>query len=247
MRCRISHYFISLVMVCLAVVLGGCNSPQLPGSATDVSQVPGALSPAPKAQLARLQGQAIVVLQVQGQPITIQVDGEAAPVTAGNFVDLVNRGVYNGTAFHRVVRQPQPFVVQGGDPLSKDPSVPGSRLGTGNFVDPATNQPRYIPLEIKPEGASEPVYSQTLKTAGVTRGPELKHRRGAVAMARSPLPDSASSQFYIALDQLTFLDGDYAVFGYVTQGMEVVDQIQQGDRIESAQVTQGLENLKAAS
>jgi peptidyl-prolyl cis-trans isomerase B (cyclophilin B) len=63
-------------------------------------------------------------------------------------------------------------------------------------------------------------------------------------MARSSLPDSASSQFYIALADLPFLDGDYAVFGYVTKGMEVVDKIQQGDRIESAKVTKGAENLK---
>jgi peptidyl-prolyl cis-trans isomerase B (cyclophilin B) len=65
-------------------------------------------------------------------------------------------------------------------------------------------------------------------------------------MARSALPDSASSQFYIALDDLTFLDGSYAVFGSVTSGMEVVDQIQQGDRITSAKVTAGLENLQPA-
>jgi peptidyl-prolyl cis-trans isomerase B (cyclophilin B) len=63
-------------------------------------------------------------------------------------------------------------------------------------------------------------------------------------MARSTPPDSASSQFYIALTELPFLDGNYAVFGYVTNGMNVVDKIQQGDRIESAEVTKGIENLK---
>lgn len=65
-------------------------------------------------------------------------------------------------------------------------------------------------------------------------------------MARTMMPNSASAQFYVALADLSFLDGDYAVFGRVTEGMEVVDQIQQGDRIESAQVTQGLENLKTS-
>jgi peptidyl-prolyl cis-trans isomerase B (cyclophilin B) len=63
-------------------------------------------------------------------------------------------------------------------------------------------------------------------------------------MARSSMPDSASSQFYFALSDLEFLDGDYAVFGYVTQGMEVVDGIKQGDRITSAKVISGAENLK---
>jgi peptidyl-prolyl cis-trans isomerase B (cyclophilin B) len=63
-------------------------------------------------------------------------------------------------------------------------------------------------------------------------------------MARSQFPDSASSQFYFTLADLGFLDGQYAVFGYVTRGMDVVDEIQQGDRIETARVTAGLENLK---
>ena len=197
--------------------------------------------------LPRLEGEATVEMVVKGSPIVIRVDGKNAPITAGNFVDLVNRGVYDGLAFHRVVREPQPFVVQGGDPQSKDPSFPIDRLGTGGFTDPTNNQPRYIPLEIKPDGAAQPVYSKTLETAGVSAKPTLRHSRGAVAMARSAMPDSASSQFYIALDDLDFLDGSYAVFGTVTSGMETVDQIQQGDRITSAKVTAGLENLKTGS
>ena len=76
------------------------------------------------------------------------------------------------------------------------------------------------------------------------KAPELPHRRGAVAMARSQAADSASAQFYFALADLSFLDGQYAVFGQVTQGMEVVDQIQQGDRIQAAAVISGLENLQ---
>jgi peptidyl-prolyl cis-trans isomerase B (cyclophilin B) len=194
--------------------------------------------------LPRLEGKATVKMMVNGSAITIEVDGENAPITAGNFVDLVNRKVYDGLVFHRVVRQPQPFVVQGGDPQSKDPNFAGM-LGTGGFIDPETNQQRYIPLEIKVKGEDQPIYSRALGQQG--RNPVdvvLPHRRGAVAMARSQMPDSASAQFYFALSQLDFLDGDYAVFGYVTEGMDVVDKIEQGDRIESATVVSGLENLK---
>ena len=191
-----------------------------------------------------LEGKATVVMTVKGSPITIEVNGVDAQITAGNFVDLVQRGVYDGLVFHRVVRDPQPFVVQGGDPQSKDPKFPQQGLGTGGFIDPKTGSERSIPLEIKPEGAEAPIYGKTLESAGSSTVPKLKHTRGAVAMARSQQPNSASSQFYIALAELPFLDGSYAVFGYVTQGMDVVDKIQQGDRIESAKVTQGLENLQ---
>jgi peptidyl-prolyl cis-trans isomerase B (cyclophilin B) len=183
-------------------------------------------------------------MTVKGAVISIKVDGAGAPITAGNFVDLVNRGVYNGLAFHRVVLEPQPFVAQGGDPQSKDANFPIERLGTGSFVDPTTSLPRYIPLEIRPEGQEQPIYSQTFESAKITVAPKLRHIRGAVAMARSGDPDSASAQFYITLSDSDFLDGSYAVFGNVTTGMETVDQIRQGDRITSAQVTKGIENLK---
>jgi peptidyl-prolyl cis-trans isomerase B (cyclophilin B) len=248
-----------LLPLLLAVSLGiaACDSLTTNSAATstssppplgDTTSVPGAQSPTQTAQLPRLNGDAVVTIKIKGKPgpITVKVNGAAAPITAGNFIDLVNRKVYNGTRFHRVVRQPEPFVVQGGDPQSTDVNAPLESLGTGSFIDPKTSQARYIPLEITPVGQNQPVYSQTLKASGVTAAPKLKHTRGAVAMARSQMPDSASAQFYFALAELTFLDGDYAVFGYVTAGMETVDQIQAGDTIESAEVTDGLGNLKVS-
>lgn len=241
-----------LVLVIGGLLAGGCDAQQVASnsstnpSSTETTSIPATQPSSPQvSNLPRLEGKATVVLIVNGSPVTIEVDGTNAPISAGNFVDLVQRGVYNGLVFHRVVREPQPFVVQGGDPQGKDPKFPTNRLGTGGFIDPTTNQQRYIPLEIKPKGADSPLYSQTLKTAGISSPPELQHKRGAVAMARSQSPDSASSQFYIALADLSFLDGDYAVFGSVTDGMNVVDKIKQGDRIESAEVTKGIENLKA--
>ncbi len=218
------------------------ESPQDGNSET--TSVPGSESTSPLAQLPQLQGEATVVLQVKGKTITLAINGKDAPITAGNFIDLVDKKVYDGTAFHRVVRTPSPFVVQGGDPQSKDPNFPVQKLGTGSYIDPETKQARYLPLEILPEGAEQAVYSKTLKSAGENKPPKLRHTRGAVSMARSQLPDSASAQFYFALADVDFLDGNYAVFGYVTEGMDVVDQIQQGDRIESAKITAGLENLK---
>jgi peptidyl-prolyl cis-trans isomerase B (cyclophilin B) len=247
---RLIQRWLMLAVVTGALVLGGCFSQQ---TAQQSSASPVASPSAPAdvqaskpetVSLPQLTGKATVQMVVKGAAVTIEVDGTNAPITAGNFIDLVQRGVYNGLMFHRVVREPEPFVVQGGDPQSKNPNANPSQLGTGGFIDPATSQPRYIPLEITPEGAKQPVYHQTFETAGITAKPKLRHRRGAVAMARSAFPDSASSQFYIALGDINFLDGSYAVFGYVTQGMEVIDKIQQGDRIDSIKVTQGAENLK---
>lgn len=252
-------YMLTLAIACV-LLLGSCTNPPSESASSPspvaeetteaIATPPASETPSSAtavtdafANLPRLNGEATVVLRVNGGSIVIQVDGTNAPITAGNFVDLVQRGVYNGTVFHRVVRSPEPFVVQGGDPTSSNPATDPALYGTGSFTDPQTGQPRYIPLEIKPAGAEEPLYSTTFPDARLSTPPELRHTRGAVAMARSQFPDSASAQFYVALADLSFLDGSYAVFGTVTEGMEIVDQIQQGNVIESAEVVSGAENL----
>ncbi|HXG94043.1 MAG TPA: peptidylprolyl isomerase [Blastocatellia bacterium] len=100
------------------------------------------------------------------------------------------------------------FVIQGGDPVGN---------GTGGFVDPQTGRERRIKLEVTPE----------LKHGGA----------GAIAMARSQNPDSASSQFYITLGPTPHLDMNYAVFGRVTEGLQVVEQLREGDRMNSVKIS----------
>lgn len=243
-----------LVVLIVSLGLGGCTTAQsnsAEASKNDSKTSPTSISAENSSQtmtnnLAKLEGKATVVMTVNNARVTIELDGDDAPVTAGNFVDLVEKGVYDGLVFHRVVKDPQPFVAQGGDPQGKNPNVPVGSLGTGGFVDPQTGKPRYIPLEIKLKGQEEPIYSKALgmQATGSSPAVVLNHKRGAIAMARSQMPDSASSQFYIALADLQFLDGDYAVFGYVTEGMDAVDKIKQGDRIQSVKVVSGTENLK---
>lgn len=195
------------------------------------------------AHLPRLNGTATVELTVNGESIILEINGNEAPITAGNFIDLVDQGFYDGISFHRVVRQPQPFVAQAGDPQSLNPDFPAEMLGTGGYTDPTTGQERTIPLEILPRGADGPLYNTTFQMAGLTSRPILSHKTGAVAMARSQALDSASSQFYITLAAQASLDGNYAVFGFVTDGMDAVQDIDQGDPIESARVIAGIEHL----
>jgi peptidyl-prolyl cis-trans isomerase B (cyclophilin B) len=212
-----------------------------------ISLVLQGCSPGPKVQalgcassdVPCLSGEAVVLLETSRGKVTLRADGEAAPLTAGNFVDLVRRGVYDGTSFHRVVKEPVPFVVQGGDPLSADAKVPASRYGTGNFIDPQSGEARLIPLELRRKNNRELVYGTPIVSPMVSSELQLSHERGAVAMARSADPNSASAQFYIALEALPELDGRYAVFGRVTEGMDVVDRIQQGDRLVRARVMSG--------
>ncbi|MFN6036566.1 MAG: peptidylprolyl isomerase, partial [Dolichospermum sp.] len=188
MQLKFPQFFVAWLII-FALTLGGCtsgieSSNTSPTSAATtstetVSKTTNESIPSIK-DLPRLEGKATVVMTVNGAPITIELDGINAPITAGNFVDLVQKGVYDGLVFHRVVRDPQPFVAQGGDPQSKDPKFPANRLGTGGYIDAKTGSERRIPLEIKPKGANEPIYSQT-----ITEKPELQHKQGSIAMARS--------------------------------------------------------------
>jgi len=139
--------------------------------------------------------------------IIIELFEDKAPITAGNFIDLAERGFYDGLKFHRY--EPG-FVIQGGDPRGN---------GTGGFVDPKTGRERTIKLEVTPE---------------------LRHGdAGAVAMARSQNPNSASSQFYITLGPAAFLDMNYAVFGRVIDGLDAVKQLRAGDSMTSVKISDG--------
>lgn len=195
-------------------------------------------------QLPQLKGRATVEMTTKKGNLKVVVDGYSAPVTAGNFVDLVQRGFYNGLEF---TRAEDAYVLQIGDP-------PGPEEG---FIDPKTGKYRAVPLEVLVRGDSEPLYGITLEDAGRYRDdPVLPFASyGTVAMARPGIdPDGGSSQFFFFLfePELTpagrnLLDGRYAVFGYLVEGKDVLEKLKAGDVIESAKVVQGAENLVAAS
>ncbi len=136
------------------------------------------------------------VIETKYGKITLRFFPEVAPGHVKNFVDLAKKGFYNGTIFHRVIPG---FMIQGGDPVTKDPAK-RSYYGNGG--------PGYrIPAEFN----SKP------------------HRRGILSMARTNDPNGAGSQFFICFDmdprQEALLDGHYTVFGEVVSGMEVADKI----------------------
>ena len=122
--------------------------------------------------------------------ITLELDGDSAPLTVANFVKLAKDGFYDGLTFHRIM---DGFMMQGGDPNGN---------GTGGSDET-------IPGEFSANGCDNPI----------------SHTRGTISMARAQDPNSASSQFFICQADSTFLDGSYAAFGHVTDGMDVVDAI----------------------
>lgn len=133
-----------------------------------------------------------VIELAKGGTIEMELYTKETPISANNFIKLVNEKFYDGLKFHRV--EPG-FVVQTGDPE-------GTGMGGPGYT-------------IEDEPSKNP------------------HVRGAVGMAKSQAPNSAGSQWYICLDDASFLDGGYTVFGKVIKGMEYVDKIEIGDKMKT--------------
>ena len=130
-----------------------------------------------------------------GDVMKAELYPEIAPTSVNNFVNLVQKGFYDGLIFHRVIAG---FMIQGGDPEGTGMGGPG--------------------YSIKGEFASNGFKN------------DLKHTRGVLSMARSMRPDSAGSQFFIMVEDAPHLDGQYAAFGKVTEGMDVVDSFVKVER-----------------
>src|SRR5437870_1779412 len=134
----------------------------------------------------------VAVIKTSEGEMVIEFWNDAAPNTIENFKKLARSGFYDGTIFHRIVKG---FMIQGGDPNSKDPAKESS-YGQGD--------PGY---KIKAEFNDH------------------SHQRGVISMARGPAPDSAGSQFFICLAPVPRLDGQYTTFGKLIKGADVLEKI----------------------
>jgi len=134
----------------------------------------------------------VAVIKTNEGEMVVQFWTDAAPNTIENFKKLARQGLYDGTIFHRIVKG---FMIQGGDPNSKDPAKEDS-YGQGG--------PGY---KVKAEFNNH------------------SHDRGVISMARGPDPDSAGSQFFICLAPVRRLDGQYTTFGKLIKGDDVLEKI----------------------
>jgi len=134
----------------------------------------------------------VAVIKTSEGDMVVQFWTDAAPNTVENFKKLARQGFYDGTTFHRIVKG---FMIQGGDPNSKDPAKENS-YGQGG--------PGY---NVKAEFNAH------------------SHDRGVISMARGPDPDSAGSQFFICLAPVHRLDHQYTTFGKLIKGQDVLDKI----------------------
>jgi peptidylprolyl isomerase len=192
--------------------------------------------------LPRLLGRATVKLTTSKGELTAVVDGYNAPLTAGAFVDLVQRGFYDGLRF---IRAEDFYVLQTGDPEGP----------ADGYVDPRTGRQRNVPLEIRVPGQEQPYYNQTFEELGLFKAQPMLpfNAKGTLGWAHSDEAlDDGSTQFFLFLFEpeltpagLNLIDGRYAAFGYVVDGFDVLNELTADDSIVKAEVIEGADNLRA--
>jgi peptidyl-prolyl cis-trans isomerase B (cyclophilin B) len=175
-----------MLMMVMVLTMAGCGGSSEEAPAEEPAETEQAEEPA--AEPIGIHHAEIVIKDFG--TVKVELDGDKAPITVQNFMDLANAGFYDGLTFHRIM---EGFMIQGGDPNGD---------GTGGSDK-----------NIKGEFAANGVNN------------DISHKKGVISMARAQDPDSASSQFFIVQEDSEFLDGQYAAFGHVTEGMEFVDII----------------------
>ena len=190
-------------LACSLCACGSASSEPAPSPAAETpvpeataAVTPAPETPAPEAPAALRHAE----IEIEGYgTVRLELDAATAPITVENFVTLAQAGFYDGLTFHRII---DGFMIQGGDP---------EHNGTGGSG-------QYIKGEFAANGVEN----------------NISHVKGVISMARAgrdnpytgvKANDSATSQFFIIVDDSPFLDGQYAAFGHVTEGIEIVEQI----------------------
>jgi len=187
MKKHIRNIIVALMTLSL-IMLAGCGG----GSSeqTDAAEAPET-SQSEASQAASPIGIHHAEIEIEDYGVvSVELDGDVAPVTVQNFMDLANAGFYDGLTFHRII---DGFMIQGGDPNGNGSGGSGNNI-VGEF-----------------------------EANGYTNN--IAHTKGVISMARAQDPNSASSQFFIMVADAPHLDGQYAAFGHVTSGQDVVDKI----------------------
>ncbi len=196
------HFVVFVLCMALLVAVTGCTKKKQgeeKGSKSvtlDEEDVPESK------EKIKVENNKIAVIETDKGTIKFSFYPDEAPKTVENFVKLAGEGFYDGCKFHRVVPG---FVIQGGDPNSKDD-------------DPSN------------DGKGGPGYTIVAEFS------DLKHEEGTVAMARKQEPNSGGSQFYICLEATPNLNGQYTVFGQVTEGLNVIQKIEKGDAMNKVYI-----------
>ncbi len=155
--------------------------------------------------------------------IDIQLYGDTNPVTVSNFLKNVNQGIYNNKKFYKIINYPNTKIIHSGVKLDNASFITNNLLKFKSHIT--------IPLEIAIKDSKEPLYR--LQITNPMELKRIKHffNKGSLAMVKVGLNQSSSTEFFFLLDKSREFNGRYALFGKVLKGFEILNKIDEKDKI----------------
>ena len=153
----------------------------------------------------------------------VELNAENYPLTVANFVENIKKGIYVNQKFYKIISYPQiKFVHSGINPVKKD------YLERNQTIDKLSPS---IPLEIVLKRGLEPIYRNPIMDPVEISDSEILFERGSMAMVKSGVKDSSSTEFFFVTNKIPELDGRYSIFGKIVKGFEILEKLDKRDFI----------------
>ena len=170
----------------------------------------------------------IVYFKTSKGNFEVRVFGEDYPVTVSNFLDNIDKNIYQNKKFYKIINYPQQKFIHGG-------------VYPENVLNIERNQNIYktspsIPLEIKFKEEIKPRYNYQIKNPYETENLVNTFESGSIAMVKSGKKNSSSTEFFFVTSKIPELDGRYSIFGKIIKGLEVLENIKKDDYIKEVKL-----------
>ena len=170
----------------------------------------------------------IVYFKTSKGNFEVKLFGEDYPVTVSNFLDNIDKNIYQNKKFYKIIKYPQQKFIHGGVYLENKLNI--ERNQTINKTSPS------IPLEIKFKEEIKPRYNYQIKNPYETENLVNTFESGSIAMVKSGKKNSSSTEFFFVTSKIPELDGRYSIFGKIIKGIEVLENIKKDDYIKEVKL-----------
>ena len=170
----------------------------------------------------------IVYFKTSKGNFEVKLFGEDYPVTVSNFLDNIDKNIYQNKKFYKIINYPQQKFIHGG--VNPENKFNIERNQTANKTSPS------IPLEIKFKEEIKPRYNYQIKNPYETENLVNTFESGSIAMVKSGKKNSSSTEFFFVTSKIPELDGRYSIFGKIIKGLDVLENIKKDDYIKEVKL-----------
>jgi len=182
-----------------------------------------------KLRFSCIQSNKIVNFKTTKGDFKVELFGKDNPVTVSNFLDNIDKNIYQNKKFYKIINYPQQKFIHGG-------VYPENKLNIERNQNLNKTSPS-IPLEIKFKEEIKPRYNYQIKNPNETENLVNTFESGSIAMVKSGKNKSSSTEFFFVTSKIPELDGRYSIFGKIIKGLDILKKINKEDYIKAIQIT----------